>query len=221
MLFLETSPVIAIAFVFFLFNTQPLNYSDQSEKLKFLPILFTWFILKDDPIGCELTSQCILLLDSYQKKFWTAVNFWNEKKANFYQKPRKPDFSESVNIGEQPTSESNQWVRGILTVYRKYTKTEQNVNEKSKVLVQNQNPVLKHTDTKSPNIYIDDPRSLNNHHWKLDKNLGNFCLHHIVELSRIEFQLDETIVPVLTRRGTSRNPQKIWNSPINQKEIQF
>ena len=68
-------------------------------------------------------------------------------------------YFDRVNTGELPTSECNQQMRGILAVYEMYAKTEQKVLKSSKVVMQNQTPILVHRDTKSPNFYNNDPRS--------------------------------------------------------------
>ena len=64
---------------------------------------------------------------------------------------------DSVNTGELPISECNQWMKGILKVHEIKTKTEQKVLEASKVVTQNQPPILIQRGAKSPNFFNNDP----------------------------------------------------------------
>ena len=71
-----------------------------------------------------------------------------------------PRHFDSKNIEELPTSECNQWMTGILKIYEMQTKTEKKVLKTSKVVTQNQPPILIHRGAKSFNFYNSDPRSL-------------------------------------------------------------
>ena len=73
---------------------------------------------------------------------------------------RKYIFLKIVNTGELPTSECNQYAKGILTVDMQ-TKTEQKAEniascvKTSKVVMQNQTFISIHVDTKSQKIWVD------------------------------------------------------------------
>ena len=67
---------------------------------------------------------------------------------------------DSVNTGELPTSECNQWMTGILKIYEMYVNKNGVEGTKTlKVVTQNQPPILIHRGAKSPNFYNSDPRN--------------------------------------------------------------
>ena len=87
-------------------------------------------------------------------------------------------YFDSVNTGELPTSECNQWMRGILKVYEMSTKTKQKVLKASKVVTRNQPPILIYRDAKSLTSIIMILEVSNKHHSKLNKILRIFCFEH-------------------------------------------
>ena len=78
-----------------------------------------------------------------------------------------------------PTSECNQWDKGILTVYEIKTKTTEGTKN-IKSWDANPNSYLGILVKKSPTSTKLILEVSNKHHCKLDKNQSNYCFDHIL-----------------------------------------